>query len=234
MIFKRVPSFSFIKSEKKNAIKIRPKTSIENSKKNRSQSTTNIKHNKKDNEKPFFKTETNIKYKSKILPSVSSVSFYPNFTSYKNNINKLKKQKSYDKNNHSFKFNHYSSRRPLTSKMLNDRLTYIEPFDYSKNQKNLVNYKKMSSRNDKNSIYSFVVETPSSFLYRPKYDYIEPDPKFLYFDSKSFEKTRKFKVSKIMKKVKTLYDVPPYYISVDNKKLGKREYYEKLLSSMNS
>ena len=243
-IYKRVPSYTFDKSPIKRKIfnrdiKIKPEINLKtvNIKTSRNNKNINDKINKN-----FFHTQVNIKINKKHLPLFNSISCNSNLVI--NNKNKIKKidrncqneeiklQKTYDKNNHCFRFTDYSQRKPITLKKLNDKVSYIEPYDYLKNKNILVNYKKMISRNERNSLYSYDSNSPSMFKYSPKYDYIEPEQKKICFDPNSFRQTKKYKKNKIMKKILTSYDVSKDYLSVDNSKLGDIEYYSNLVHNL--
>lgn len=243
-INKRVPSYTFDKSPIKRKIfnkeiKIKPEINLK---------TVNIKssrNNKKFNvniNKNFFQTQVNIKINKKHLPLFNSISCNSNLdinNKIKKRIKKIdrncqneeiKLQKTYDKSNHCFRFTNYSPRKPITLKKLNDKVSYIEPYDYLQTKNILVNYKKMISRNDRNLMYSYDSNSPSMFKYNPKYDYIEPEQKKKCFDPNSFRQTKKYKKNKIMRKILTSYDVSKDYLSVDNSKLGDSDYYLNLVN----
>ena len=241
--FKKVPSFSFVRSAKSgkledskmelnNKISIKKKGSVMSLTSKNLSSFSNMKSKTDNNfEKVFFKTETNIKVNRKKYPLLYSFNYNSNLIKSKSNLKKCKSNSSYNKNNHCFRFSFYSSRKPLIAKMLNDRLSYAEPHDYSKTAKSLVNYDKMISRNNsKSPLYSYDSKIPLGFDYSPKYNYIEPDPKKICFEPKSFKKTRKFQKGKIMRRVMTSYNLTEDYLSVDNSKLGKSENYSKFVN----
>ena len=220
--YKRVPSFSFVKSAKKKKteneeIKIKICQKYEKSR--------NTLSDKKDkiNKDLKIKTETDINNKNnqnKYFPYLTSI----DYKYYKNkNKGDIKKRPiSHDKNNHCFNFSHYTSRKPLITNLSNN-FSYIKPYDYNKTSKKLVNYKKMISRNEKDYIYPYKAKTPSMWQYSPKYDYIEANPRKIYFDSKSVRETKTFNKLKKLKRAITSYDISSDYLSVDNSKLGKKE-----------
>ena len=243
-IYKRVPSYTFDKSPIKRKIfnkeiKIKPEINLKTMNIKASRNNKNINANINKN---FFHTQVNIKMNKKHLPLFTSISCNSNLDiNKKNNIKKLDRnyqneeinlQKTYDKSNHCFRFTDYSQRKPITLKKLNDKVSYIEPYDYLKNKNILVNYKKMISRNDRNSIFTYDSDSPSMFKYSPKYDYIEPEQKKICFDPNSFRQTKKYKKNKIMKKILTSYDVSKDYLSVDNSKLGDSDYYSNLVQNL--
>ena len=239
-LYKRVPSYTFDKSPIKRKIfnkeiKVKPEINLKTVNVKASRNNKNINANVNKN---FFHTQVNIKMNKKHLPLFNSISCNSNLDI--NNKNKIKKidrnstneeiklQKTYDKSNHCFRFTDYSQRKPITLKKINDKVSYIEPYDYLKNKNILVNYKKMISRNDRNSIFTYDSNSPSMFKYSPKYDYIEPEQKKICFDPNSFRQTKEYKKNKIMKKILTSYDVSKDYLSIDNSKLGDSDYYSNL------
>ena len=241
---KRVPSYTFDKSPIKRKIfnkeiKVKPEINLKTVNVKASRNNKNINANVNKN---FFHTQVNIKMNKKHLPLFNSISCNSNLDI--NNKNKIKKivrystneeiklQKTYDKSNHCFRFTDYSQRKPITLKKINDKVSYIEPYDYLKNKNILVNYKKMISRNDRNSIFTYDSNSPSMFKYSPKYDYIEPEQKKICFDPNSFRQTKEYKKNKIMKKILTSYDVSKDYLSIDNSKLGDSDYYSNLVQNL--
>lgn len=243
-LYKRVPSYTFDKSPIKRKIfnkeiKVKPEINLKTVNVKASRNNKNINANVNKN---FFHTQVNIKMNKKHLPLFNSISCNSNLDI--NNKNKIKiidrnstneeikLQKTYDKSNHCFRFTDYSQRKPITLKKINDKVSYIEPYDYLKNKNILVNYKKMISRNDRNSIFTYDSNSPSMFKYSPKYDYIEPEQKKICFDPNSFRQTKEYKKNKIMKKILTSYDVSKDYLSIDNSKLGDSDYYSNLVQNL--
>ena len=243
-LYKRVPSYTFDKSPIKRKIfnkeiKVKPEINLKTVNVKASRNNKNMNANINKN---FFHTQVNIKMNKKHLPLFNSISCNSNLDI--NNKNKIKKidrnstneeiklQKTYDKSNHCFRFTDYSQRKPITLKKINDKVSYIEPYDYLKNKNILVNYKKMISRNDRNSIFTYDSNSPSMFKYSPKYDYIEPEQKKICFDPNSFRQTKEYKKNKIMKKILTSYDVSKDYLSIDNSKLGDSDYYSILVQNL--
>lgn len=243
-LYKRVPSYTFDKSPIKRKIfnkeiKVKPEINLKTVNVKASRNNKNMNANINKN---FFHTQVNIKMNKKHLPLFNSISCNSNLDI--NNKNKIKKivrystneeiklQKTYDKSNHCFRFTDYSQRKPITLKKINDKVSYIEPYDYLKNKNILVNYKKMISRNDRNSIFTYDSNSPSMFKYSPKYDYIEPEQKKICFDPNSFRQTKEYKKNKIMKKILTSYDVSKDYLSIDNSKLGDSDYYSNLVQNL--
>lgn len=245
-IYKRIPSYTFDKSPIKRKIinkdiKIKPQINLKTLNIKTSRNNNNINANINKN---FFHTQVNIKMNKRHLPLLNSISCNSNLVIKYKNKNKIKKidnkcqieekklEKTNEKDNHCFRFTDYTPRKPITLKKLNDKISYIEPYNYLQSKNILVNYKKMISRNDRNSIYSYDSNTPSMFKYSPKYEYIEPEQKKIFFDPNNFRQTNKYKKNKIMKKILTSYDVSKDYLSVDNSKLGDSDYYLTLVHNL--
>ena len=221
IIYKRVPSFSFIKSPKNNKIsdKKTEKKKENNSKLNIKTMKTKYIKNKKMNEFINIKTSTNKKVKNKYLPLLTSISFKSSKNKTQNHKEKIMNLNN--KNNYDSNFSKYS-RKPIKTYTETNKNSYDEPFNYFKSQNKIVNYKKMLSRNDKNSIYAYDFKTPSMLFYKPKYDCIQPHSREIIFDPK-IKYSKKYEKMKIMRKIKTSYNISRDYISVDNSKLEKIE-----------
>lgn len=222
LIYKRVPSFSFIKSpknKKKSDIKIQTNNDYK-SKINIKIIKSNNIINKKLKKIINIKKTNNIKIKNKYLPLLTSISFNSSKSKTKNQ--KQNTMNSFDKKNFFSNYSKYSRKHLKTNTEINKN-SYNKPYNYFKTHNKIVNYKKMISRNEKNSIYSYGFKTPSMCFYKPKYDYIEPHSREIIFDPKSNRNTKKYEKMKIIKIFKTSYNISSDYISVDNSKLGKIE-----------
>ena len=174
-----------------------------------------------------LKTENNKKIKllkkSKNFPEIKILNTYSN-----NQLNtefsddeKLFEKKLSDnlpeiKNNHSLKFSDYSERiYPPKSDSVNF-ISYIEPYNYLNNKKNIINFNNNSKRNDlvnKNSL-----EIPPSSYYKPKYDYIEKHSSNCIFGYKINDKKSHKKF--LFKKSLANYNIDSSYHFIDNKKLN--------------
>lgn len=154
-----------------------------------------------------------------------------------NNKNKLKNKlyktlpvinnetsKSKNKTNSKFDFNNtrrfskYSSRKSNIYKV-NNRLTYLEPFKYSLNDKNnkSVDFKKMIKRNSKLLMNNQILKNPSIYYYKPKYNLIDQRLINIIFNKKDIKrKTKKY----MLKKIWSSYNVSKDYCLVDNNKLN--------------
>jgi hypothetical protein len=225
MIYKRVPSFSFLKSSKQskkgeNAIRLKSCSKVSKSRNTIKEKTgdparleTEINIKKKKNKKKFFPYLTSIDYK-----------YYYKKNKTENKKNEIKKRpNSHYNDNHCFNFKHYTSRKPMIYATSNN-FSYIKPFNYFKISKQIVNYKKMIPRKDKDLIYAHRVDNPSMWQYSPKYDCIEPNQRKIFFNPNTFKETEKFNKIKRLKRAITSYEISSDYLSVDNSKLGKIEY----------
>ena len=163
MIYKRVPSFSFLKSSKQskkeeNAIRLKSCSNVF------SKSRNNIKE--KTGDLARVETEINIKKKKnkkKFFPYLTSIDYkyYYNKKKTGNKKNDIKKRPiSHYNDNHCFNFNHYTSRKPMIYATSNN-FSYIKPFNYFKVSKQTVNYKKMIPRKEKDFIYAHRADNPS-------------------------------------------------------------------------
>ena len=238
IIYKRVPSFTFVKSakgkkENNKIINVNTETKL-NIKPVKSRNIKNIR-NIKINKILKIKTTTNIKFKNKkqkYLPFLTSVNL--NNSKKKDNLKKENSCKSYNKSNPPFNSSQYSPIKSISNNKTNNKNTKysnLKAYNYFNSKANIVNYKKMLSRNQKKSIYDYMNTTPSMWLYNPKYTYIEPNIRKISFDPKAFKKTKKYKKLKIMKRIMTAYNLSSDYLSVDNSKLPDTGFITKYLNA---
>ena len=231
LIYKRVPSFTFLKSAKKrkeNNKEIKINTEAKpNITPVKSKNIKNIK-TMKLNKNLNIKTVTNLKIKNKGLPFLTSVNFNP--LKKKDNLRKDNSCKSYDKNNRHFNCTQYSVHN---SKIKNKNIKHpdLESYNSFKSKSGIVNYKKMLSRNQTKSIYENMNKSPSTWLYNPKYTYIDPNIRKISFNPQDFKKTKKYKKLKIMKRIMTSYNFSSDYVSVDNSKLPDTDFITKFLNA---
>ena len=122
------------------------------------------------------------------------------------------------------KNNSYENKKRYINKSIksakNKNISNLEPCFKSRNT--TVNYKKMISRNDKNSIYEYNCKTPSVWLYSPKYDCIEPHSRQILFSPPKYKDEKKYKNNRIMKRIMTSFNFSRDNISKDKPKLGKK------------
>ena len=79
-----------------------------------------------------------------------------------------------------------------------------------------MDFKKMSSRNDKYIINTYSLDVPSFEKYSPKYEFIESNVKNIKFSPFGENKRdKKF----LLKKILSSYKVPTEYQFIDNEKL---------------
>ena len=138
------------------------------------------------------------------------------------------KNSNENKNNHALRFSKYIPRNLNVKNKYNDKLTYLEPADYSvkniqKKWKNIINFKKMQTRNWKNFVNFDSMFFPSINTYNPKYDLVENKINQVIFDPKDITKRNKSSKKYLIKKVWSCFDVHSQYMLVDNDKLVPKE-----------
>ena len=121
-----------------------------------------------------------------------------------------------DKNNHAIKFESYTNRVFQIPKQ-NDKISYIEPYDYLSKLDKVIDFKKIRSRNEYGLITPSQLDTPSFCYYRPKYDLVEKSSiKFKFKnDNDKTENNKKY----LMRKYLASYNDEPGYHIIDTKKL---------------
>ena len=183
------------------------------------QNTKSIDNNYKNRTKLYLKKILNSENtKNKNSENAKTKNNYPLLTCISDKINNQTIINSCrDKNNHAMQFWQYTPRSDNILKV-NDKVSYLEPYDILENQKKIVNFKKMLSRNEvemsknKNT-------TPSICYYNPNYNYLKEHIPKITIDSASISKesrTKKFALQKILRK----YDIKKDYEIVDNSKLS--------------
>ena len=221
-IFKKIPGFKmvynkkedkkFIKFDKKQLLNlgvIKDKKIDEKNQKDKNKLetennklfTTNIKINN-------LKDKTNNNRNIHNLLNLPQISF-------KENGNNRKYNTIENKTN----FHNYSSKL----KKYNPKNLKLEPLNNNKifehifyNNNKIINFGKMSSRNDKFLINTYSLDVPSFGKYSPKYTYIENNAKNIKFSPfGENKKSKKF----LLKKMMSSYNVPTEYQFIDNKKL---------------
>ena len=110
--------------------------------------------------------------------------------------------------NHTLRFDQYSNRKSIIMPVLNERLSYLDPIDYTKQNNKAVDFRKMRQRGQFDLINKSHLYTPGSNYYQPKYTLIEKtSPHILLSPRSKPEPSRRFLVKQIMKS----YDVPLEY-----------------------
>ena len=118
----------------------------------------------------------------------------------KNNINM--------RNNHAMRFSKYLSRKLNLSENKDNIISYLEPFKYSENKSNVVDFKKMSSRKPRDFLLKYVLENPSFNNYNPKFDLVEKKQAQVDFSPHINKKNSK---KYLLRKIWGSYDVIPEY-----------------------
>jgi hypothetical protein len=220
-IYKNIPSVKFklpverkpllkkIKEEEKNSkildkkIKLKP---INPEKKNSVLITDiNIEHNNtsKNNISTQVKTEESKELdKSKI------------------STKKKKDLPPIDKSNHALRFSQYTWRKFIIPEQ-NEKISYLEPFDYLSNIDKTVDFTKMHFRNEMDMLNKASLETPSINYYHPSYKLLEERSPKVIFSPSSLRKNNK---RYLLNKLWASYDVTQEYKLVNNEKLGEPNF----------
>ena len=140
---------------------------------------------------------------------------------------KINKKKIYlppivDKNNHAIKFESYTNRVFQIPKQ-NDKISYIEPYDYLSKLDKVIDFKKIRSRNEYGLITPSQLDTPSFCYYRPKYDLVEKSSiKFKFKNDNDKDEYKNNKKYLMRKYIASYKDEPGYHI-IDTKKLEENQ-----------
>ena len=221
IIYKRVPSFSFTKSSKKDK-KEDKNIEIKNESKTNINPVSPVNPVKKNNTKYKklvhlinLNTKTNIKIKNKYLPLLTSIPI--------NNKIKTKIQKTNISNNNSRIFNltQYSPKKEMKNSSKLNKLSVLDSCDKFKSMKKIVNYKKMIPRFKIDSINTNRVKKATMWFYNPKYDFKDPHIRNISFEPKNIKNNKKFEKLKNLRRAMTSYNISIDYLSVDNSKLAK-------------
>lgn len=131
--------------------------------------------------------------------------------------------KTGNKNNHAFKFSDYVPRKE-EKKEINNRISYIEPYDYSNfDQKKVIDFGKMQDRGKKSIFINYEsLSVPSGNYYNPKYQYTEHRPAQILFTHQDIIDSNKKSNKYLIHKLWTSYNVRLLYQLVDNDKLEKK------------
>ena len=121
------------------------------------------------------------------------------------------------RNNHALRFSKYISRKLFfnNNNKLN-KVSYLEPYDYLNNKNNIIDFKKMSYRNEKDLINSSSLGVPSIYDYNPKYNLVEKKSAQVVFAPHNDIKNSKLY---LLKKLWCSYDLSPEYKLINNNKI---------------
>lgn len=133
---------------------------------------------------------------------------------------KLNLDKSWEKRNHALKFKNYSPRKEKDIEV-NDKITYLEPYDYKKQKNKALDFGKMEKRKEKYLINIESLNVPSALSYNPNYSSIESYQGEIYFRPKDIMNKKKERRELKIRKLWTSYKVSDFYQLVDNKKIGE-------------
>ena len=204
-IYKNIHSVKIVLSEKEKQELMKKKK--HNNKSKIIKTENNKESNKVNNNNNEYNTNEN---KSKILLT--------GIEEKKINKKKIYLPPIVDKNNHAIKFESYTNRVFQIPKQ-NDKISYIEPYDYLSKLDKVIDFKKIRSRNEYGLITPSQLDTPSFCYYRPKYDLVEKSSiKFKFKnDNDKTENNKKY----LMRKYLASYNDEPGYHIIDTKKLDE-------------
>ena len=200
-----------IKKKKKKEEDKMFKAKIENMKKKlnsfnfKFKKSTKNKSKKEKNDKIISKTEQNDN-NSKDIPNL-----FQNTAVYKKSKNK-EKDSSENKDNHCFKFETYTSRKPLLNQITyigNNKSKILTPIQSIKGNIKYINNKKNLSRNYIEDLIKIKKDIPSIGFYRPNYSFVTSRTVDIYFNGKKDQKEN-IKYNKL-KKILGNYNVRGEY-----------------------
>ena len=125
-----------------------------------------------------------------------------------------------DKSNHALRFSQYTWRKFIIPEQ-NEKISYLEPFDYLSNIDKTVDFTKMHFRNEMDMLNKASLETPSINYYHPSYKLLEERSPKVIFSPSSLRKNNK---RYLLNKLWASYDVTQEYKLVNNEKLGEPNF----------
>ena len=234
-IFKKVPGFKMVYNKKpdKKILKSKILNSkiFEGNKSNDNSKDNKIKLEAKNKNKcnNLFKTNIKInnpknKYNNKknIFLNLPQITFKNINSNIKEGNNKNKKFNTLEaKSNKEFtlselNINKYKQNSIKEENHSNYKFSNILNYNNNIINNKIMNFGKMSSRNDKFIINSYSLDVPSFEKYYPKYTYVENGVKNIkFYPFGSNKNNKKF----LLKKMMNSYNVPTEYQFIDNEKL---------------
>lgn len=110
--------------------------------------------------------------------------------------------------NHALSFGHQISRKDEKIPSFHlPKLTYLEPFDYLTNMKNVPDFKKMRKREENDLLIQNTLEIPSICYYQPKYEITEKASPQISFSNEKPKLNKQYLLKKLWKS----YEVEPGY-----------------------
>ena len=218
-IYKNVPSVKFILPKDKNIKNLEEE-------KNKKLLDRKLKLKPIESEKKILLTDINVDNKN--ITTNNNLSTQVKTEESKELEKKTKNKKKQNllppisKSNHALKFTQYTWRKFIIP-VQNEKVTYLEPYDYLENVEKSVDFTKMIPRQDMDMLNKHQLETPSINYYNPRYDYVEnrsPKVQFNHSMSKLKYDNSKYLVNKLWAD----YNVTQEYKLVDNEKLGEPNF----------
>ena len=134
-------------------------------------------------------------------------------------INNKNNNELYDKNNHALRFSKYASRKNNIYNV-NNKVSYLQPYDYTSPRNKTIDFQKMLHRTGKNFINISSLKVPSFYFYHPNYQLLEKKPLRVLFNVEDNVKENKFNKKFLVQKLWRSYDVKQEYQLIDNSKLN--------------
>lgn len=208
------------KREQRLSPKFRKKIKVidEYSKTEKRKVNPKIQSRNEENSNTFI-TENNIKYSRNDSPKKNDQTLPPIKNVPEQKERALTLENDYNsKNNHALRFSKYINRK-FVNNSLNDKISYLEPYNYLNNKNRFFDFKKMIYRDDKNFINQASLAVPSFNNYNPRYDIIDKKNNYAIFSPNTVKKNDK---RSLLKKLWCSYDVEQEYKLINNNKLPSK------------
>ncbi len=119
--------------------------------------------------------------------------------------------------NHALRFSKYSPRNiNINNKEKFNKLSFLKPYNYISNKNNVIDFRKMAYRKDKDLIYSSSLSVPTFNNYNPKFNLVEKKAAQVCF---SPHHKKKFTKQYLLRKLWGSYEVDSDYKLINNNKL---------------
>ena len=137
----------------------------------------------------------------------------------------LENEYANSRNNHALRFSKYLSRKDEYNNKDNiNVISYLEPYNYLNNKNNIVDFKKMVYRRERDFINSSSLGVPSFNEYNPKYSLVEKKAaEYVFAPHLNKQNSKKY----LIKKLWSSYEVGAEYKLVNNQKLSPKKKFNK-------
>jgi hypothetical protein len=230
-ISKNIPSVRMILTEKEMKELKKKKERQKSSKLNKKLSKINSKimmpkiDQKNGNDKSFITLLTeNDKNKPGINSPEKSEQPLPPITKVpeqKKRVITLENEYANSRNNHALRFSKYLSRKDEYNNKDNiNIISYLEPYNYLNNKNNIIDFKKMAYRRERDFINSSSLGVPSFNEYNPKYSLVEKKAaEYVFAPHLNKQNSKQY----LIKKLWSSYEVGAEYKLVNNQKLSPKK-----------